>query len=327
MAMSVSPARLDQAILATVAYADIFDFPLDRLEVHRDLIGVAATADATFAALDGLVARGQLAEDAGHLTLPGREALWALRRERRTRAVALWPVARRYGLSIARLPFVRLVAVSGSLAANNPDPRADLDYLIVTAPGRLWLVRAMTILIVRAARLRGIQLCPNYLLTTRALVLARRELYTAHELLQIVPVAGDATYRDMLTDNHWAAEWLPNRFRQATAAPALPPTATALGRVGEAALGGALGDRLEAWEGRRKQRRFGSGDHSARFTDDVCEGHYGRARQHVLAEFARRCALLGIDVPSTGSALTAVSWEALPAATFNDQASVAAGDK
>jgi hypothetical protein len=284
MALSVSPTRLDHAILATVAYADIFDFPLDRLEVHRDLIGVGATADATFAALDGLVARGQLAEAAGHVTLPGREALRALRRERRARANLLWPTARRYGLRIARLPFVRLVAVSGSLAANNPDPRADLDYLIVTAPGRLWLVRAMTILIVRAARLRGVQLCPNYLLTTRALALARRELYTAHELLQIAPLAGDATYRRMLADNRWAAEWLPNRFHQAVAAPPLPPAATALGRVGGAALGGALGDRLEAWEGRRKQRRFGSGDHGARFTDDVCEGHYGRARQHVLGE-------------------------------------------
>jgi hypothetical protein len=336
MAMSISPARLDQSILATVAYADIFDFPLDRLEVHRDLIGVVATEDATFAAIDGLVARGQLAEDAGQLTLPGREAVLALRRERRARAATLWPVARKYGLRIARLPFVRLVAVSGSLAANNPDPRADLDYLIVTVPGRLWLVRAMTILLVRAARLRGIQICPNYLLTTRALVLARHELYTAHELLQIVPLAGDATYRRMLAENGWAAEWLPNRFNQAAAAPALPPTATALARFGEAALGGTFGDRLEAWEGRRKQRRFGSGDHGARFTNDVCEGHYGRVRQHVQDEFARRCAQIGIAMPSTnpapacagrGVSPACAGREAAPTATFNDHASIAAGDK
>lgn len=318
MVSLVPSVRLDQALLATVAYADLFDFPLDRLEVHRDLIGVEATAEATFAAIDGLVARGQLREDGDYLTLPGREALIALRRERRARATALWPTARRYGRRIARLPFVRLVAVSGSLAASNPDRGADLDYLIVTAPGRLWLVRAMTILLVRAARLRGVQLCPNYLLTTRALILARHDLYTAHELLQIVPLAGDATYRRLLAENAWVADWLPNRFRQATATPALPRTATAFGRVGEAALGGALGDRLEAWEGRRKQRRFGSGDHGARFTDDVCEGHFGRVRQHVLGEFARRCAALGLTLQLPGDH---------SAATFNDQGSLAAGDK
>jgi hypothetical protein len=180
---------------------------------------------------------------------------------------------------------------------------------------------------VRLARLRGVRLCPNYLLTTRALVLTRHELYTAHELLQIVPLAGDATYRRLLAENAWAAEWLPNRFRQATAAPALPPTATALGRVGEVALGGALGDRLEAWEGRRKQRRFGSGDHSARFTNDVCEGHFGRARQRVLGEFARRCGLLGIALPSPGATPESGEQGGSPAATFIDQGGVAAGDK
>jgi hypothetical protein len=129
---------------------------------------------------------------------------------------------------------------------------------------------------------------------------------------------------------------LPNRFRQATAAPALPPTTTALGRVGEVALGGTLGDRLEAWEGRRKQRRFGSGDHSARFTDDVCEGHFGRARQRVLGEFARRCGLLGIALPSPGAPAESGEQGGSPAATFIDgydgydgyeQGGVAAGDK
>ncbi len=95
MVLPVSSGRLDQAILAAIAYADLFDFPLDRLEVHRDLVGVAATADATFAAIDGLVAHGRLCEEAGHLTLPGRGGLIALRRERRARAVALWPTARK----------------------------------------------------------------------------------------------------------------------------------------------------------------------------------------------------------------------------------------
>ena len=322
MAVSPAPCRLHQALLATVAYADLFDFPLARLEVHRDLIGVAATADDTFAAIDRALARGDLAEAAGYLMLPGRGDLGALRRERRARATRRWPLARRYGGRIARLPFVRLVAVSGSLAAENPDERADFDYLIVTAPGRLWLVRAMTILLVRAARLRGVRLCPNYLLTTRALALGRRDLYTAHELLQIVPLAGGTTYWQLLAENRWAADWLPNRFRQASNAPAPPPPGGIARRVGELALGSGFGDRLEAWEARRKQRRFGSGDHGARFTDDICEGHYGRARQRVLREFEHRCALAGVTTPPP---LGRYQAGAVP--QYSAAGSLAAGDK
>lgn len=305
MATPVTPQRLARAILATVAYADLFDFPLDRLEVHRDLIGLAIDPEATFAAIDRALTSGQLLEANGYLALPGRHELGALRLERRKRAATLLPLASQYGRRIASLPFVRLVALSGSLAAGNPGHRADLDYLIVTTPGRLWLVRAMTIVLVRAARGRGVQLCPNYLLTTRALTLANQDLYTAHELLQIAPIAGASAYRQLLAQNRWAADWLPNRYGQATAAqsPLVPDTLG--GRLGETILGGKAGDRLEAWEARRKQRRFGAGEHRARFTDDVCEGHYGRARERVLRDFAGRCAQLGVSLPTAHDLATA----------------------
>lgn len=287
MHATTSTQRLDRAILATIAYADLFDFPLERGEVHRDLIGLAADTTDTDAAIDRAIGRGTLRAQGGYLTLPGSGRNAALRTERRARAARLRPKAFRWGRRIAALPFVRLVALSGSLAAENPDRDADFDYLIVTAPGRLWLVRALAILLVRAAGLRGVRLCPNYLLTARALKLAHHDLYTAHELLQIIPIADDGTYHRLLAMNAWAADLLPNRYRQATAATPPAIVRDPLRRLGEALLGGALGDHLEAWEAGRKQRRFGAGDHGARFTADVCEGHYGRARERVLHDFAQ----------------------------------------
>jgi len=59
----------------------------------------------------------------------------------------------------------------GHTCGTNPDAPADLDYLIVTAPGRLWTARALTIGLVRLARRAGRRVCPNYLLSTRALAL------------------------------------------------------------------------------------------------------------------------------------------------------------
>ncbi|HEX5502698.1 MAG TPA: hypothetical protein VFW96_08750, partial [Thermomicrobiales bacterium] len=251
MPVAVPDSPLADAILATVVYADLFDFPLAPAEIRRDLIGVAAEAGEVARALDALIAAGDLARADEYVVLPGRARLAALRRDRRARCARLWPRARRWGRLLGALPFVRMVAVSGSLAAGNPDPRADLDYLLVTAPGRLWLVRALAVVVVRLARPLGARLCPNYLLTTRALALDHRDLYTAHELLQAVPVAGAATYRRFRAGNEWAARWLPNRWREAPAAPPEPRPARLARWAGERALGGALGDRLEAGEGRR----------------------------------------------------------------------------
>jgi len=288
--------RLLDAIRATIAYADVFDFPLGVEEIHRDLLGVCASPEATRQGIAALLACGALMLDLGYLVLPDRVGLARLRHDRQRRAMTLWPQARRYGRWIASLPFVRMVAVSGSLAADNPDPRADLDYLIVTVPGRLWLVRAMAIVLVRFVRRRGVQICPNYLVTTNVLALDRRDLYTAHELLQAEPVAGAATYRDLLAHNAWAAGWLPNRYgarhRRSTALYKPLPVQ----RIGEFVLGGWLGDRLEAWEGTRKQARFAGGN--GRYTADMCEGYTEQTRQYVLGTLATRCAELAIQLPT-----------------------------
>lgn len=289
--------HLSEAILTTVVYADLFDFPLGSEEVWRDLIGIAASLDRTRFAVDRLVASGALTIDGPYIVLPGRVGLAHIRQARSERASRLWPIAHRIGRLIGRIPFVRMVAVTGSLAAENPDAAADLDYLIVTVPGRLWLARAMAVALVRLGRPAGIRVCPNYLLSTRALKLDHQDLFTAHELLQAVPIVGSALYRGMLHQNRWSARWLPNRFHRAIASPVKREVGSPLQQIGEAALAGPLGNRLDAWEARRKRRRLSVVDGTARFTDDTCEGHYDHHRDQVLDKVRTGCRQLGIAPP------------------------------
>src|SRR5262245_46210397 len=81
----LDPARpaLERAILLTVAYADIFDYPLTAAEIHRYLVGAAASPAAIQAALDGgrLVPHALSYRD-GYMMLPGRETIATTRRRR-----------------------------------------------------------------------------------------------------------------------------------------------------------------------------------------------------------------------------------------------------
>src|SRR6266699_1902963 len=145
---SQSPARVpdetllvEQAVVKSVAYADVFDYPLQAAEIHRYLHGVAGSWDATATALARCCARGQVSHRDGFYMLAGREGLVNLRRRRAVQAERLWPTAVKYGHVIAGLPFVRMVAVTGSLAWDNVNDAGDIDYLIVTEAGRLWLCR------------------------------------------------------------------------------------------------------------------------------------------------------------------------------------------
>lgn len=293
MTRMASDRSFAKAVLATVAYADMFDFPLRRPEIQRDLIGVAAPASQMMDMVDALLRCGDLAADGPYLVLPGRSGLAEVRRSREERAARLLPHARRFGHLIGQLPFVRMVALTGSLAAGNPNDKADIDYLIVTAPDRLWSVRAASVALVRLARRGGVHLCPNYLLSTHALPLDHHDLFTAHELLQAVPLTGTSVYRRFLACNVWAARWLPNRYRRCATMPLQLPGGGRLQAWNECLLSGRLGAGLERWEASRKQRRL-AGQGAGRFTADLCEGHFGQSRRLALADFERRCRQFGI---------------------------------
>jgi len=304
---AASGRTLATAIVQTVAYVDVFDYPLLPAEVHRYLVGRPAPLEAVEKLLsNGALVPHHLERYDEYVTLPGRRQIVETRWLREAHARQLWPLARHYGALMAQLPFVRMVAVTGSLAVNNAEPDADIDYLIVTANGRLWLSRAFVILIVRLAATRGVRLCPNYLLAERALVFPEQTLYAAHELAQMVPLSGYNVYHRIRRLNDWVNEWLPN----ATNAPSLPamPADTRgpsrLQRLLERALESRLGQRLEQWEMERKLARFshqavqgapGAGTMEAQFTADWCKGHFdGHARQ-IMNAYGERVQALGVE--------------------------------
>ncbi|RME45307.1 MAG: hypothetical protein D6796_10660, partial [Caldilineae bacterium] len=208
--LAPSPDLLLRAILRALAYADIFDYPLTAAEIHRYLEVPASLERVQEVLQDGRLSPTRFRRCDGFFTLPGREAIVETRRRRAVLSAQQWPRAHRYGRWIAALPFVRMVAVTGSLAVDNVEPGTDIDYLIVTEAGRLWLCRAMVIGLVRLAALWGDEVCPNYFITENALHFAERTLYTAHELAQMVPLAGAATYHRIRRLNAWAATFLPN---------------------------------------------------------------------------------------------------------------------
>jgi hypothetical protein len=290
----------ERGIVHAVAYADVFDYPLRVEEIHRYLVRAPTPLDAIRDALrDGRLVPRLLARDGDLYALAGREAIIPIRRRRALVAAALWPRAARYGAFIGNLPFVRSVAVTGALAVDNVEPGDDIDYLVVAEPGRLWLCRALVILLVRLAARSGVVICPNYFLSERALELEERNLFTAHELVQMRPVAGLQTYQKLRQLNRWTVEFLPNADESASlpGAPAPPHPARALA---EAALRTPLGGWLERQEMRRKVRKLSAQQHDAGetvFDADRCKGHFEAHGRRILAAHAERLRALGELVP------------------------------
>lgn len=288
-------AQLQRAILHTVAYADVFDYPLTADEIHRYLIGMPAGRGTVRGALSNHLPPG-LSRSGRYFTLQGREAAIGTRKQRMTEATDYWRRAVHYGRRMSHLPFVRMVAVTGALAMDNIAD-GDIDYLIITEPGRLWLCRALIVALVRMAAARGVELCPNYFLSERALVLEERNLFTAHEVAQMVPLAGLATYRQLRELNRWTDQFLPNAGGAPRRMAAVEPGRARTRRILEGTLRSRVCGPLENWEMRRKVRKLGNrgnGHAEAAFGPDWCKGHFGDHGQATLERYADRLKLLDV---------------------------------
>ncbi|MBV7327658.1 hypothetical protein KFU94_05245 [Chloroflexi bacterium TSY] len=282
------------AVLQTVAYADVFDFAISAEEIHRYLINIPASIQDIRATLSKLVPHS-LFEHNGYYTLPNRQSNIDVRQQRERNAESLWPYAITYGQAIARLPFVRMIAVTGSLAVDNVDSDADIDYLIVTKPGRLWICRALVIqFVVKPAAKRGHIVCPNYFMTEQALTLYNHNLYTARELAQMIPLFGLDIYQEMRHKNRWTTQFLPN----ADGLPRAMPMISISGlnqRLTEVLVPGLFYTLMDKWEMSRKVRKFKQeypDSAEVNFSPDLCKGHFDTHGQSTLQAHHQRVARL-----------------------------------
>jgi len=287
---------LAQAILYTLAYADIYDYPLTLMQLQRYLIGIAAGPADVAATLDNDAwVRRHIAQRGEYYMLPGRESLAELRKHRAAIAQPMWERALHYGASIARIPFVRMVALTGALVMENVESGDDYDYLIVTERDHLWLARFLIVQgVVKPAWRRREEVCPNYLVTTRALALdeGERDLYHAHELAQMVPLYGLPVYRQLRAANAWARRFLPN----ATDAPQLGNT-TLDGQkrlFPERILQLTAGAWFEQREMARVAHKLAPNGTQAEVlvTPDECKGHVGAHGQRARLAFEARLTAL-----------------------------------
>jgi hypothetical protein len=285
--------EIENAILETVLYSDLFEYPLTYNEIAHYLVGVEAGVETICACLQSTgYLDGQLTEVDGYIVARQREELIARRRARQTASAQLWTRARRFVRVLAAMPFVRMVAITGALAMDNSAVGDDIDVMIVSARGRVWTTRMLAVGLVYIGKLFGDTLCPNYVVTEDAVVLDERTLFTAHEYAQMAPLYGLEVYQKMCQANDWVRDYLPNArepFKQESEIRS-GPLGRAVKRLAESLLGGRLGDAVERWEMRRKLRKFlpkVDSTSSAILDQDHVKGHfddYGRPVMNLYAE-------------------------------------------
>lgn len=203
---------VDVAVLHTLIYFDIFRHPLTTDEIHRNCQWQQCTLTEIAASLENLLELGVVGKGEGFWFLYGNEKNISLRLERQTRALHFQRKAKKYSRFIASFPFVRAVSVSGSLSKGTMDKDGDIDYFIITEPGRLWVARTMLVAFKKIFLFNSRKyFCVNYFIDTERLAIPDRNLFVATEIAFLQPMVNRKIYNEFLRSNHWVSLFYPNR--------------------------------------------------------------------------------------------------------------------
>lgn len=210
--MDVTNDTLAKNILRTVAYFDLFDYPLTAKQIFQFLPQNSVSTDDVYSAVERLVKSNTLCTERGYFYLLSSEKNIVQQRvENERRAKRKLAVARFVAAFIKRFPYVRAVFLTGSLSKHVSPSASDIDFMIVTAEGRLWICRTLLTLF-RRIFLFGSRkfFCTNYYVTENGYLHPKRNIYTALEVVTTKAIWNESAFMKFQLINNWTKEFLPN---------------------------------------------------------------------------------------------------------------------
>ncbi|MDI9255831.1 nucleotidyltransferase domain-containing protein [Flavobacterium sedimenticola] len=121
--------------------------------------------------------------------------------------------ARKKARFIAKFPFVKAVGVSGSLSKGYYDSGSDIDFFVITQPGKLWLCRTFLMLYKKIFLLNSRKyFCINYFVAANQLEIEEKNRFTATEMKTLIPMQGKAVFEDFFRKNIWVNDYF-NKFK------------------------------------------------------------------------------------------------------------------
>ena len=236
---------LRPSILKVIAYFDLFSFPVSQEEVRRFLDREVPESHLA-AALEAMVAEKSLFRLEGFYSLRDDASLVGRRIKGAQHADELLLIADKISRFLYQFPYVRGIGISGSLSKHYADDDADIDYFIITRRNRLWIARTLMHLFKKWSFLRGQQhwYCMNYFVDEEALEIEEKNIFTATELITLLPACGNGGLVKFFDANNWVSSFLPQYKHRIASTPPNPP-AGFWKRALENLLDNRAGDRLD----------------------------------------------------------------------------------
>lgn len=244
-----------QNILNIVAYFDIFHYPVTDLEI-QSFLNRELNLPLLREHLSSLLTDKSLYK-LGEFYSLRNDSLIAIRRMKgNIMAVKEMKHACKAAKILAKFPYVKGLAISGSLSKNFADENTDVDFFIITAAGRLWIARTLLQLFYKLAAAAGKRrwFCLNYYIDEQELEIPEKNIFTAMEIVTLVPMQGSIVMEQFFNANKWTGDYFPMRQPIVKGTPEIEKGI--FRNVAEQLFKSKMGDTIDKWLMKITQRRW-----------------------------------------------------------------------
>ena len=204
--------KLRQSILKVLAYFDLFNYPVSKKEIIFFLDQKNIQAYDISTALDELINRQCIFLHDEFYSIQNNVVVAKKRIAGNMNAEKILPQAKKISQFLFQFPFARGVGISGSLSKKFAKENDDIDYFIITKANRLWISRTIMHLLKKLSFINNKQhlYCMNYFIDEQAMEIEEKNIFTAMELITLLPVCGNGTMNKFFASNNWVDSYYPN---------------------------------------------------------------------------------------------------------------------
>ena len=217
-------SSLSKNILTTLCYYDVLDYSLTSFEIWKYLIQDTRGLEEEKFSLADVIEElrnknlgNYIDEYHGFYFLKGQRSLANGRLKKNKISASKLKRLRRIVWLLRFVPYVRMIAITGTLAAKNAELSSDWDLLIVLKREKIWIGRTLITVLLHliGKRRHGKKIrdrvCLNYFITTNSLEIRTKDLFSANEYHFILALFdADSYYRKFQLRNSWIRNFKPN---------------------------------------------------------------------------------------------------------------------
>jgi len=212
--MSLNP--VEKAVLKTLKYRGIFNYPLTIREIYEYLITdelkKTVPKEEFQNAINSLITKNLVKRVNGYYCCGCDDFSDLIHRRKKREAVsrARYREIKKMLDIFSKIDLIRFIGVSGAVAAGNADEKSDINLFVIAKTNSVWTARFWTSMYTKfKPKAKHVKF--NIFVSSSNLEWGDKNIYTAHEILLLKPLFNKgAVYEKFIQKNLWVFDYFSN---------------------------------------------------------------------------------------------------------------------